>query len=211
MSKIETYNLTKGQIEAIELVASSPGSSNKDLAKKIGVSESTMSAWRKNPLFIEACYDRFVELNGTRLMSVLDSMFSEAESGSVPAAQLILNHYNKLNNKIELTVDSPFEKFLKNKNLVDVEYVEAEDPEVIERKLINDDKKVKIQRKKLKSVILETKTQKKNRNQNSRYQLRQRAKRVNLELLPPGRLPDHIRKQWVMKLEKMEKELGIVR
>ena len=170
-----------------------------------------MSAWRKNPLFIEACYDRFVELNGTRLMSVLDSMFSEAESGSVPAAQLILNHYNKLNNKIELTVDSPFEKFLKNKNLVDVEYVEAEDPEVIERKLINDDKKVKIQRKKLKSVILETKTQKKNRNQNSRYQLRQRAKRVNLELLPPGRLPDHIRKQWVMKLEKMEKELGIVR
>tara|TARA_Y100001963_G_C6788939_1_gene454456 strand:+ start:432 stop:1067 length:636 start_codon:yes stop_codon:yes gene_type:complete len=210
MSKLETYNLSKGQVEAIELCAASPGTSNKDLAKQIGVSESTMSAWRKNPIFIEACYDRFVELNGTRLMNVLDSMFSEAESGSVPAAQLILNHYNKLNNKIELTVDSPFEKFLKNQNMVDVEFETVEDPEKVERKLINGDKKVKIQKKRLKSVIMETKKQKTNRNQNSRYQLRQRAKRVGLDTLPPGRLPDHVRKNWLKSLAKKEKELGIV-
>ena len=210
MSKLETYNLTNGQIEAIELCSASPGTSNKDLAKTIGVSESTISNWRKNPVFIEACYDRFVELNGTRLMSVLDSMFTEAEAGSVPAAQLILNHYNKLNNKIELTIDSPFEKFLKNKGMVtDVEFVQEEAPEKVERKLINDDKKTKIQRKQLKTVILETKSQKKNRNQNSRYKIRQRAKRVGLEALPPGRIPDHIRREWIRKLEKMEKELNI--
>ena len=86
MSKIETYNLKRGQVEAIELIACSPGTSNKALAEKVGVSESTMSAWRKNPVFIEACYDRFVEINGTRLMRVLNSMFDEAEAGSVQAA-----------------------------------------------------------------------------------------------------------------------------
>ena len=68
MSKLETYNLTNGQIEAIELCSASPGTSNKALAKTIGVSESTISNWRKNPVFIEAFYDRFLELNGTRLM-----------------------------------------------------------------------------------------------------------------------------------------------
>ena len=208
MSKLETYNLTSGQLEAIELVALSPSTSNKDLAKQIGVSESTISAWRKNPLFIEACYDRFVEINGTRLMKVLDSMFSEAEAGSVPAAQLILNHYNKLNNKIELTVDSPFEKFLKNQNMVDAEYAEVE-PEKIERKLINDDKTFKVQRKRLKSVIAETKGQKRNRDQNARYELRKRAKIAGIDPLPPGRQADHVRKAWLKKLHDKEKELGL--
>ena len=93
--------------------------------------------------------------------------------------------------------------------VTDVEFVQEEAPEKVERKLINDDKKTKIQRKQLKTVILETKSQKKNRNQNSRYKIRQRAKRVGLEALPPGRIPDHIRRDWIRKLEKMEKELNI--
>ena len=37
------------------------------------------------------------EISGERLMSVMDAMFSEAEEGNVPAARLILEHYNKLN------------------------------------------------------------------------------------------------------------------
>lgn len=206
MSKIETYNLKRGQVEAIELIACSPGTSNKALAEKVGVSESTMSAWRKNPVFIEACYDRFVEINGTRLMRVLNSMFDEAEAGSVQAASLILNHYNKLNNKIELTVDSPWEKFLKNQNMIDVEYVDDNPKKPVQ---IDNDKEMKIERKRLKSIISETKQQSVNRDQNERYKLRQRAKVVNLEPLPAGRQPDNARKKWIKKLEKLEKELGI--
>ena len=207
MSKIETYNLKRGQVEAIELIACSPGTSNKALSEKVGVSESTMSAWRKNPVFIEACYDRFVEINGTRLMRVLNAMFEEAESGSVQAANLILNHYNKLNNKIELTVDSPWEKFLKNQNMVDVEFVEETETE--KPVIIDNDPEMKVERKRLKSIITETKQQSVNRDQNARYKLRQRAKRVNLEPLPAGRQPEHARKKWISKLEKLEKELGI--
>ena len=157
MSKIETYNLKRGQVEAIELIACSPGTSTKALSEKVGVSESTMSAWRKNPVFIEACYDRFVEINGTRLMRVLNAMFEEAESGSVQAANLILNHYNKLNNKIELTVDSPWEKFLKNQNMVDVEFVEETETE--KPVIIDNDPEMKVERKRLKSIITETKQQ----------------------------------------------------
>ena len=37
MSKLETYNLSVGQLEAIELVALSPTTSNKDLAKSLDI------------------------------------------------------------------------------------------------------------------------------------------------------------------------------
>ena len=207
MSKLETYDLSKGQIEAIELIAISPGTTNKAIARKVGVSESTMSAWRKNPVFIEACYDRFVEINGTRLMRVLNSMFEEAEAGSVQAANLILNHYNKLNNRVELTIDSPWEKFLKNKNMSEYEIIDVQEPK--ERVILDDDKTMKVERKRLKNIITETKVQKVNRDQNKRYKLRQRAKVVNLEPLPAGRQPDHVRKAWVKKLEEKERELKI--
>ena len=118
----------------------------------------------------------------------------------------ILNHYNKLNNKIELTVDSPWEKFLKNQNMIDVEYVDEKEP--AKPLVIDDDKQMKVERRKLKTIITETKQQNVNRDQNERYKLRQRAKRVGLEPLPAGRQPEHARKKWLKKLENLEKEIG---
>ena len=44
---------------------------------------------------------------------VLNSMIREAIEGNVQAGRLVLEHSGKLVKNINVTVDSPFEKFLK--------------------------------------------------------------------------------------------------
>ena len=209
MSNLTQLKKNPAKTLAIELLAFNPELSLQQIADKVGVSKSAIVKWKATPEFIDAVYDRYMMHFGLEVPQVLDSMVREAKAGNVQAGRLVLEHSGKLVKNINVTIDSPFEKFLKNQNMVDVEYETVEDPAKVERKLINGDKKVKIQKKRLKSVILETKKQKTNRNQNSRYQLRQRAKRVGLDTLPAGRLPDHVRKNWLKELAKKEKELGI--
>ena len=55
----------------------------------------------------------------------MEAMFREAEEGSVPAARLILEHYGKLNTQINIKIDSPFEKFLKNESFQQIEADDA--------------------------------------------------------------------------------------
>ena len=98
-------NLTRGQMQAVEIIALKPSATNRSVAKELGVSENTISSWRKNPEFIASCFDRFRELYGMRLMNVMEAMFREAEEGSVPASRLILEHYGKLNTQINIKID----------------------------------------------------------------------------------------------------------
>ena len=83
MSNLDILALSEDQKIAVDFVAMTPGITNRDLAKAMDKCEHTISSWRKNGTFIDACYNRFIELNGTRLMSVMESMFREAEEGSV--------------------------------------------------------------------------------------------------------------------------------
>ena len=116
MDKLEIYNFSESHLIAMDIIAYTPGITNKDIASQLSISESTISAWRGNPAFIDSCYNRYIEINGNRLMSVMEAMFREAELGSVPAAQLILKHYNKLIDRVTIEIESPFEKFLKMGN-----------------------------------------------------------------------------------------------
>ena len=93
MSNLEILSLSEDQKMAVDFCALTPGITNKHLAEAIGKCEHTVGTWRKNGTFIDACYIWFIELNGMRLMTVMEAMFREAEEGAVPAAQLILKHY----------------------------------------------------------------------------------------------------------------------
>ena len=124
MSNLDILALSEDQKIAVDFVAMTPGITNRDLAKAMDKCEHTISSWRKNGTFIDACYNRFIELNGTRLMSVMESMFREAEEGSVPAATLILKHYNKLNDTVRIEIESPWEKFLRFGDIQEGEVVD---------------------------------------------------------------------------------------
>lgn len=225
MDKIEIYNFSETQLIAMDLIAYTPGITNKDIAKQLSISESTISAWRGNPAFIDSCYNRYIEINGNRLMSVMEAMFREAEIGSVPAAQLILKHYNKLTDKITIEIESPFEKYLRMENIQDGDVINITKDNAIEigksidskielppRDPSNNkpNKKYNEQKKALKKIPMESKKiadYKKSRRRS--YKLRKRAQAVGLELLPLGRQTDIIKEKWEQKLYKLEKEMDL--
>ena len=225
MDKLEIYNFSESQLIAMDIIAYTPGITNKDISSQLSISESTISAWRGNPAFIDSCYNRYIEINGNRLMSVMEAMFREAELGSVPAAQLILKHYNKLTDKISIEIESPFEKYLKISSIQDGNVIEITKDNAIEiGKSIdqkselrprdesnnNPNKKLKEQKKALKRIPIESKKIADYKLARKRsYKLRMRASAVGLKLLPHGRQTDKSKKEWEQKLYKLEKEMNI--
>ena len=70
---------------------------------------------------------------GGELPAVLNAMVREAKSGNVQAGRLVLEHSGKLVKNINVTIDSPFEKFLKGmENAEVVEDVDVAEEEVEE-------------------------------------------------------------------------------
>ena len=225
MSEIQVYNWTDTQKIAMEVIASAPGISDRSLAEKVKVTSHTISAWRSNPAFIDACYNRYIEIAGNRLIDVMEAMFREAEQGSVPAAQLILKHYNKLNDTVKLEVVSPFEKFLQHDKISEGDFSDVTTQVAVEigssiknhgvlppRNEENDNpnKRLRDQKKALKNIhVTSKKISDRKKQRNRAYMIRKRATAVGLELLPRGKQPDHVRRDWERKLLKLEKKMGI--
>ena len=113
MSELAKNKQNHIKIAAIELFATNPFISIKKVAKTLDISPNTIKRWRKDPNFIDAIYDRYMSEFGLQLPSVLNAMIREAQAGNVQAGRLVLEHSGKLVKNINVTIDSPFEKFLK--------------------------------------------------------------------------------------------------
>ena len=222
-------NLAKykpNQLLAIELYSSDPGISQKAIANKCGVDVKTVRNWLSNPDFIDSIYKRYMEISGLELPGVIKAMIEEAKMGNVQAGRLILEHFGKLENKIKIQVESPFEKFLRS-DAEDASYVDLSSSEVNyfdelsnkvgvsnvelpERDNSNDKPiaKASLDGKKLKAATkFAIQKEKKRQYQQQAYQLRKRAKAVDLELLPNGRHSKGVREKWMKELEKRENDL----
>ena len=102
------------KVLAVELCAVNPEMTVAQIAGKLNISKSCLENWKREPAFIDAVYDRYMLQFGLEIPQVLDSMLREAKAGNVQAGRLILEHSGKLVKNINVTIDSPFEKFLKN-------------------------------------------------------------------------------------------------
>ena len=165
-----------------------------------------------------------MDITGSKMVNVVAAMIREAEKGNVQAASLVLKHFGKLEDRITIRIESPFEKFLKIGNIDDFEEAEVvEDltPEEIgasfvtevelpERDPINDNliTRKKRENKKLKDAV-NFKDNKRLKRRNSAYILRRRAERVGLDPLAPGRQRKNVRDKWVRELKNREKLLNI--
>ena len=109
---------------AVELFATQPEMGVSEVAIQVGVTPKTMSNWRQDPKFMDAVYERYMVEFGGELPAVLNAMIREGKSGNVQAARLVLEHSGKLVKNINVTVQSPFEKWLKKVD--DAEVVEGE-------------------------------------------------------------------------------------
>ena len=220
MSKIVKYS--PQQLTAIELFCTNPTITQIQIADTVGVDKRTVNAWFANQNFVEAVYERYMEMSGIHLPEVIQSMIEEAKAGNVQAGRLVLEHFGKLENKLKIEVESNFERFMRLDDIEEAEFqvsdneVEAFDKvsEVIgssnplpERNPVNDYPK-KREREEKKRVVKATKTairkSKEKDYQKRAYETRKRAKAVGLALLGNGRHSKGSREKLMKELERLE-------
>ena len=203
---------------AIELYAMQPSITAEEVAKRCNVTVKTVQNWRNNINFVEAVYDRYMVEFGSQLPDVLRAMVREAQAGNVQAGRLVLEHSGKLVKNVNVTIDSPFEKFLKKiDNIEDAEIVEdAEVTELVQelpdyndlppRNEENQENRVKKEKKAInKSIKDEIKRKEYNKKQKEWYNWRKRAKKVGIEPLKSKRPTPGQRKEWQNKIIAAEK------
>ena len=204
--------------KAIELYATQPAISADEVAKMCNVSKELVYKWRTNINFIEAIYDRYMVEFGSELPSVLMSMVREAKAGNVQAGRLVLEHSGKLVKNINVTIDSPFEKFLKKtEDIQDAEIVEDEEVlglvqdlpdynDLPPRKEENQSVRVEKEKRKLNLSLKDEKERiAYNKRQKEWYKWRKRAKDVGIEPLKSKRPTPGQRKAWKDSIIEAEK------
>jgi hypothetical protein len=213
MSNIELKKAN--QLAAIDLLINNPELNKKQIAEQLKVSPRTIHSWFADDRFVEMYYKKYMISFNAKLPMVLNSMIREAVEGNVQAGRLVLEHSGKLVRNINVTVDSPFEKFLKAEQIDADEIIDAESEEVTEildtlpeRNPVNDKpKKRDIKEKKAVDRIKKGKKpyrQKRREDRASRYALLQRAKKVGLDPLPSRRPTNSERRKWLEKLAELE-------
>ena len=205
---------------AVELFARQPEMSVADVAIQVGVSPKTMSNWRQDPKFMDAVYERYMVEFGGELPAVLNAMIREAKSGNVQAGRLVLEDSGKLVKNVNVTVQSPFEKWLKkvdDAEVVEGEIIEGdvddliseipvlEEIELPERKIESQKKRTDKERKSL------NKAKKKasyNLQQKEWYKWKKRAEAVDLPPLKGGRPTKGQRLAWEQEIIRRENAIG---
>tara|TARA_Y100000593_G_C4239328_1_gene301276 strand:+ start:260 stop:895 length:636 start_codon:yes stop_codon:yes gene_type:complete len=209
MTKLQKYDQIKKV--AVEHFATNPGLTVKELAIELGVTERTIVKWRTDPNFMDAIYDRYMVLFGGELPAVLNAMIREAKSGNVQAGRLVLEHSGKLVKNINVTVDSPFEKYLKAVDIddaEDAEIIEAmEDIPVIET-LPDRDTEPPVKRNKREKKQIDDAIKKEQYSQKRKewYKWQKRAKAAGVEPLSARRPTKGQRKAWEDEIIKKEGE-----
>ena len=204
---------------AAEIFATQPDLSVAEVAAMVGVAPRKVSKWREDINFIEVIYDRYMVEFGGELPAVLSAMIREAKSGNVQAGRLVLEHSGKLVKNINVTIDSPFEKFMKKVEDAEIidgeiidegvdiisEEIEYESISLPERKKENPVVRVREEKRKIKKSIKdEVKRQAYNRKQKVWYQWKKRAEAVGVEPLPSKRPTKGQRKTWEDEIVRRE-------
>jgi hypothetical protein len=213
MSNIELKKAN--QMAAIDLLIHNPEITKKELAEELKMSPQTIHNWFADDRFVDMYYKKYMVSFNAKLPMVLNSMIREAVEGNVQAGRLVLEHSGKLVKNINVTVDSPFEKFLKAEQIDADDIIDAESEEVAEiietlpeRNPENDKpKKRQMKEKKALNQIKKGKKpyrQKRREDRANRYALLQRAKKVGLEPLPSRRPTASEKRKWLEKLAELE-------
>ena len=204
--------------QAIEMVALNPGITNKEICDKLSINKNTISTWRNNAKFNEKAYDRFMDIASSQIPEVVLALLTEAKSGNVRAAELVLKHFGKLQDTLTIKLESPYMQHLKAKEVEfdDLEITEAEavdlgsvpdgiplpptDPDANKPGQVASEKK---------QIYKQIKQKRNNKDQMSRYMLRKRAKAVGLDPLPAKKPTKTERANWISKLEQLESDHNI--
>ena len=215
----ELANIKKNPAKtlAAELLALNPHLTIEKVASKVGVTERTVHLWKQDPNFVEAIYDRYMLEFGSEIPSVLNAMVREAKEGNVQAGRLVLEHSGRLVKNINVTIDSPFEKFLKGAQVAEVvsdediievaAEVVTEDDGLPERNPEDQGKRASREKKlTIKEIKKEEQRVKYNAKQKEWYKWRKRAEKAGVPPLKSRRPTPAQRKEWQNQVIQAESE-----
>ena len=202
---------------AIQLMAANPNMDLGDVSDEVGVSVSTLKNWKKEPGVGEIMYETYISSLGGEIPAVISSMVREAKLGNVQAARLVLEAGGKLVKRISVKVSSPYDQFLKAKEIEHVDVIDAEElPQRDERnnkpRTRNREEKERVEKILTKDYSYKPEITPEQRAKNRKkslasYRRLKRAKKVGLE--PLGRKTGEAKREWYAELEKREKEMEI--
>ena len=202
---------------AIEIFATQPDKSSSQVAMEVGVDPKTMYNWRCDHKFMDAIYERYMVVFGGELPAVLSAMVREAKAGNVQAGRLVLEHSGKLVKNVNVTIDSPFEKWLKkvdDAEIVDGEIIEDEVVDLVGEIQVEIDNlpprdtenPVVREKREKKSLAEEKKKAQYNLQQKEWYRWKKRAKAVGVDMLKGGSPTPGQRLAWEQEIIRKENE-----
>ena len=168
---------------------------------------------RRDPNFWAKVYDYYMTTFEGDVVNVLKATVREATAGNVQAQRLVLEHSGKLQKNINITIDSPFEKWMAKLEggveITDAEVIEdmPEFSELPPRTADNSPFKAKEELNKLQNSVNKAKVSK-NRNELRREQYKwvKRAEAVGVKLLSAKRPTPGQKKAWQESIIAKEKK-----
>ena len=200
--------------KAIELFATNPDIEAKRVAELLDVHPMVIYNLRRDPNFHIQVQDRFMTELENDIPSMVAALRREVLAGNVQATRLMFEYMNKLQKNINITIDSPFETWMKKEGFGD-----AVDAEIIEdmeefkelpprtdknNHLVIHKERLKVQNapKKERSLASHNKTRR------EQYRWVKRAKAVGVEKLPGKRPTPGQKKAWQDKVIAAEGKLS---
>ena len=185
---------------AVDIYATTPNVQHKDVADELGINYKTLLKLRKDADFWKKVWDTYLVTYEADVLDVCRSMVREALAGNTSAGRLVLEHSGKLQKNINITISSPFERWLANEdrkqlepskeiNCIDAEIV----PEAIQQEFNHIDKQ----------LIKKKKWLERRKELHSWYK---RAEAVGIAPLPAKRPTKGQRMDWEMSVIRAEEE-----
>ena len=213
---------TNRWVPVIELHVQDLNLSWRQISEKVDVSYDTILYWTKMPEFMEACYDHYMQIHGSKAQYVVEALYREALEGNVRAIELYLKHTGKYTERKvhEIAPGDKFLEYIKGKDASN----SIEEAEIVQNPMLEVQNKVHTEvhtPKKVHTTIKEEnnsiekakKTYKKYKvnkeRRNALLRLKRRARKVGLASLGTGRPSKTERAKWVEKLEELEEKAGI--
>ena len=196
--------------QAVELFAVNPDIEAKRVAELLDVTPQVVYEYRRDPNFHMQVQDRFMAELENDIPSMVSALKREVLAGNVQATRLMFEYMNKLQKNINITIDSPFENWMKKQSFEDVEEAEIvnmeEFKELPPRTANNSHlevhkERLKVQNapKKERSLVSHNKTRR------EQYKWVKRAKAVGVEKLSAKRPTPGQKKAWTDSIIAAEK------
>ena len=184
--------------KAVDIYATTPNVQHNFVADELGISYKTLLKLRKDADFWKKVWDTYLVTYEADVLDVCRAMVREALAGNTSAGRLVLEHSGKLQKNINITISSPFEKYLESQERKQLEpSKEIIEAEVVPVEIQQEFQHIDSELEKKKAVL---------EKRRELYSWSRRAEAVGIAPMPPRRPTKGQRLDWEMSIIRAEDE-----